>query len=157
MFARRFGSKHFFRLKLTKGVLNKNADSLMNYIRRPLILCGNVFRAFYAKDTNVFYVKTNERTDGSTIIPGETIKGVMSFLEFLEWHNPMALNAGQVCHSRIRTKRQDLTSNHFRQWLNTFPGLPSASPTHFQECSWTSQISSSLTISVSFPFEYRPP
>jgi hypothetical protein len=67
-----------------------------------------VFRAFYAKDANVFYVKTNERTDGSTILRGETIEGVMSFLEFLEWHNPMALNAEQVCHSRIRTKRLHL-------------------------------------------------
>jgi RNA-dependent RNA polymerase len=99
MFGRRFGSKHFFRLKLTKGVLNRNSDQLMNYIRRPLILCGNVFRAFYAKGTNVFYVKTNERTDCSTILRGETIEGVMSFLEFLDWHNPMALNAEQVCHS----------------------------------------------------------
>ena len=148
MFGRRFGSKHFFRLKLTKAVLNRNPDPLMNYLRRPLILCGNVFRAFYAKDTNVFYVKTNERTDGSTISHEETIDGVMSFLEFLDWHNPMALNAEQVCHSFIRTK--DLTSNPFRQWLNMYPGLLSASPTLFQDCSWSNQISNSLTILVCF-------
>lgn len=110
MFGRRFGSKHFFRLKLTKGVLNRNSDQLMNYIRRPLILCGNVFRAFYAKDKNVFYVKTNERTDCSTILRGETIEGVMSFLEFLDWHNPMALNAEQVCYSCIQTNRLDFKS-----------------------------------------------
>jgi hypothetical protein len=106
MFARRFGSKHFFRLKLTKAVQNKYSDLLMDYLRKPLILCGNVFRAFYAKDTNVCYVKTNERTDGSTLLPGETIEGVMSFLEFLDWHNSLALNEGQVCpflHSYSRT------------------------------------------------------
>ncbi|KAF8974482.1 RNA dependent RNA polymerase-domain-containing protein [Flammula alnicola] len=96
MFARRFGSKHFFRLKLTKAVLNKNVDDLMNYLRRPLILCGSVFRAFYAKDTNVFYVKTNESNDGVSIIDGKPIKGGQSFLEFLDWHNAMDLNKGQT-------------------------------------------------------------
>ncbi|KDR83661.1 hypothetical protein GALMADRAFT_150744 [Galerina marginata CBS 339.88] len=96
MYARRFGSKHFFRLKLTKAVMNKNFDLLGNYLSRPLILCGGVFRAFLAKESNVFYVRTNEKTDGASIIPGETIKGVMSFLEFLEWHNPMDFNNNQT-------------------------------------------------------------
>lgn len=97
MFARRFGSKNFFRLKLTKQVLNKNSDDLLNYLRRPLILCGSVFRAFYAKDANVFYVKTNECTDGETVPEdGPPIPGVKSFLEFLEWHNPLRYNNNQV-------------------------------------------------------------
>lgn len=97
MFARRFGSRHFFRLKLTKFVLNtKHPDALMNFLCRPLILCGSVFRAFYSKETNVFYVKTNEYTDGEKIIPNKTVEGVMSFLEFLEWHNPMGCNNQQV-------------------------------------------------------------
>lgn len=98
MFARRFGSKHFFRLKLTKAVLNKSSDDLMTYLRRPLILCGSVFRAFYAKDSNVFYVKTNESTDGVSVPEnGDLIPGVKSFLEFLEWQNPMDHNNEQVC------------------------------------------------------------
>jgi RNA-dependent RNA polymerase len=53
-FARRFGSKHFLRLKLTKPVLNKNSKQLLDYLRRPFILCGSVFRAFFAKNHNVF-------------------------------------------------------------------------------------------------------
>lgn len=97
MFARRFGSKHFFRLKLTKLVLNtKKADDLLNYLCRPLILCGGVFRAFYAKESNVFYVKTNECALGDRISQGETVAGMMSILEFLEWHNPMSFNDRQV-------------------------------------------------------------
>ncbi|KAH9482728.1 putative RNA-dependent RNA polymerase SHL2 [Psilocybe cubensis] len=97
MFARRFGSKNIFRLKLTKYVLNtKHTDALMNYLCRPLILCGSVFRAFYSKETNVFYIKTNEYTDGEKIITGKTVEGTMSLLEFLEWHNPMAYNNGQT-------------------------------------------------------------
>ena len=97
MFARRFGSKNFFRLKLTKTAVNtKKSEDLLEYLCRPLILCGGVFRAFFAKESNVFYVKTNEVAKGDTISEDETIPGQMSFLEFLEWHNSMMANSGQV-------------------------------------------------------------
>ena len=95
-FARRFGSKHFLRMKLTKLVLNKNSKHLLDYVRRPLILCGSVFRAFFAKESNVFYVKTNEGTNGETILSNVSIPGVMSFLEFINWHNPIELNSKQA-------------------------------------------------------------
>ena len=95
-FARRFGSKHFLRMKLTKGVTNKHSKELLDYIRRPLILCGSVFRAFFAKESNVFYVKTNEGTDGKSILSNVSVPGVMSFLEFINWHNPIELNSKQV-------------------------------------------------------------
>jgi RNA-dependent RNA polymerase len=95
-FARRFGSKHFLRLKLTKAVLNKNSKQLLDYLRRPFILCGSVFRAFFAKNHNVFYVKTNEGTNGGSILSNAPVPGVMSFLEFINWHNPLDLNSNQV-------------------------------------------------------------
>lgn len=95
-FARRFGSKHFLRMKLTKSVVNKHSKKLLDYIRRPLILCGSVFRAFFAKESNVFYVKTNEGTDGKSILSNVSIPNVMSFLEFINWHNPIELNSKQV-------------------------------------------------------------
>ena len=94
-FGRRFGSKHFLRLKLTKDVLNKSS-TLLDYLRRPLILCGSVFRAFFAKSHNVFYVKTNEGTNGESILSDAPVPGVMSFLEFIDWHNPFILNNKQV-------------------------------------------------------------
>jgi RNA-dependent RNA polymerase len=98
-FARRFGSKHFLRMKLTKGVINKHSKHLLDYIRRPLILCGSVFRAFFAKEGNVFYVKTNEGTDGKSILLNVSVPNVMSFLEFINWHNPIELNSKQVSES----------------------------------------------------------
>lgn len=94
-FARRFGSKNFLRLKLTKAALSKS-DKLLDYLRRPLILCGSVFRAFFAKDHNVFYVKTNEGTNGDSILSNAPVPGVMSFLDFINWHNPLHLNSKQV-------------------------------------------------------------
>ena len=95
MFARRFGSKHFFRLKLTKS-LNRNPGKLLQFLQRPLLLCGFVFRAFYAKESNIFYVKTNEVTDGTTIVAGEILPDIMPFLKFLDWHNSIELNSSQV-------------------------------------------------------------
>ena len=94
-FARRFGSKHFLRLKLTKTALN-NSAKLLDYLRRPLILCGGVFRAFFAKSHNVFYVKTNEGTNGDSILSNAPIPGIMSFLDFINWNNPIDLNSKQV-------------------------------------------------------------
>ncbi|KAF8913977.1 RNA dependent RNA polymerase-domain-containing protein [Gymnopilus junonius] len=125
MFARRFGSKNFFRLKLTKLVQNtKKPESLLGYLCRPMILCGGVFRAFYAKESNVFYVKTNEYAIGERILQGETIPGMMSFLEFLEWHNPMACNDGQTMAKYVSRFALGLS--------NSVPGLMVAqSDIHF--------------------------
>ena len=94
-FSRRFGSKSFLRLKLTKAVLN-NGEKLLEYLRRPVILCGSVFRSFFAKNHNVFYIKTNEGTNGDSILSNAPVPGVMSFLEFINWHNPLHLNSKQV-------------------------------------------------------------
>jgi len=95
-FTRRFGSKHFLRLKIPKNVLNKKNNQLERFLKRPFILSGFVFRAFFAKDNNVFLVKTNEAVDGSEISLTKTLPGTMSFLEFLRWYNPFEPNAKQV-------------------------------------------------------------
>lgn len=93
-FARRFGSKHFFRLKLSKAVSNGDGEELLRFLCRPLVLCGGVFRAFFAKENNVFFVKTNEHWDGRTLT--KTTPGILSFIEFLDWHNSMERNSSQV-------------------------------------------------------------
>ena len=146
-FARRFGSKHFLRLKLTKPVLNSNNKQLLNYLRRPLILCGSVFRAFYAKESNVFYVKTNEVTNGKSILSNGSVAG-MSFLEFINWHNPIELNSRQVSESLWII---DFCLNLLnRRWLNILLDLRLACPTLSRASWWTHQTFNSLMISVSF-------
>ena len=44
----------------------------------------------------MFYIKTNESTDGKSILSNAPVPGVMSFLEFIDWHNPIELNSEQV-------------------------------------------------------------
>jgi len=130
MFARRFGSKHFFRLKMTKS-LNRNPDKMLQFLQRPLLLCGFVFRAFYAKESNIFYVKTNEFTDGTTVVPTKVHPGIMPFMEFLDWHNPIELNSDQVQFCQFDAQE---SSNFFQKMAkfvsrfalglsNSVPGL----------------------------------
>lgn len=97
-FSRRFGSRHFLRLKIPTKLLNsKNGERLLEYLQKPIALCGHVFRAFYAKGVNVFYIKTNESFDGGTgIDPLKTIDGLFSFLDFIKWHNDLEGDVSQV-------------------------------------------------------------
>ena len=91
--ARRFGSKNFFRLKISKIAVNHKG--LFGLIMRPFIICGFVFRAFYAKENNVFFVKTNE--DVARIPePNPKIKDALSFIDFLNFHNSLEHNYKQV-------------------------------------------------------------
>ncbi|KAF9534243.1 RNA dependent RNA polymerase-domain-containing protein [Crepidotus variabilis] len=115
MFSRRFGSQHIFRLKLTKGVQGRNADDLVRYLERPLFLCGSVFRALFAKESNVFYVRTNEIFDQNGIDASKTKPGMMSFLDFLKWHNSIEHNYKQ--------KMAKFVSRYALGLSNSVPGL----------------------------------
>ncbi|KAJ3799108.1 RNA dependent RNA polymerase-domain-containing protein [Lentinula aff. detonsa] len=91
-FSRRFGSKSFMRLKISK-TLTRYADALMDFLRRPFIIAGKVFRAFLEKEKNVFFYMTNESPElGSTVDP---VSRNLSFESFLNWHNPIELNKRQ--------------------------------------------------------------
>lgn len=98
-FSRRFGSKSFLRLKIPTNLLHKSGRDLVDlYLRKPVILCQSVFRAFYAKDQTVFYFRTNEIWDPKlqVISPPLSPSSRLGFLEFIQWHNPIELNNHQV-------------------------------------------------------------
>ncbi|CAK5275618.1 unnamed protein product [Mycena citricolor] len=94
-FARRWGSSHFLTLNLSKDVLNQG-PKLVKFLSRPFVLGSRVFRAFDAKDGNVFLVRTNEIVEGKRIHPSRTLPGVLSLLGFLKWHNDLTLNPKQT-------------------------------------------------------------
>ncbi|KAF7292396.1 RNA-dependent RNA polymerase [Mycena chlorophos] len=99
-FARRFGSCRILTLGLDKKLLNANAKNggtkLLDFLRRPFILGGCVFRAFDAKDGNVFLFATNEIVEGSNVNRIRTIPGLLSLPEFLNWHNPIICDVKQT-------------------------------------------------------------
>ena len=101
-FMRRFGSRRFIRVRIQKDALYQKGASLLEYFLRPLVIGSAVFRAFFAKEQNVFFVKTNEEVQGydgniRLIAPsGPTANGDMAFMEFIKWHNDLNINKDQV-------------------------------------------------------------
>jgi hypothetical protein len=112
-FTRRFGSKSFLRIKIPSRILHSNTNGLIAYFRNPFVIWGRIFRAFYAKDDNVFLFRTNEIFDESHIRP-DHFPG-FSLLQFIEWHNPLEFNRNQVCTFHPLWL---LLMNIVRQWPN---------------------------------------
>ncbi len=94
-FARKFGSKSFLRVKVTKECLSYEKE-LVSFFRHPFILNGSVFRAFYEKDKSVFLFMTNEVVEGFGISPRRFRPDRISLVDFLDWHNPIMENTTQV-------------------------------------------------------------
>lgn len=97
-FKRRLGSPIFLHLKPSQDVQKKADVALQNLVAaaRPFVMFGSVFRPFYAKDRNIFFLKTNETYDGSKISVSPSSAN-MSLGEFIHWINPPELNTKQVC------------------------------------------------------------
>lgn len=93
-------------VKIPKKILNKPRNDLEKlFIGRALIVGGRVFRALYAKDTNVFFVEVDEtivynpatnniRVSPSTRPPNPA--GPLSFFGYIDWFNPLGVNSKQV-------------------------------------------------------------
>ncbi|KAJ8488013.1 hypothetical protein ONZ51_g3830 [Trametes cubensis] len=101
-FARRFGSRRFIRVRVHKDLL-RNAKELREYFKQPFIIGGAVFRAFYAKEQNVFLFRTNERvvTRDKGVLsvcspPTRNARKDFSLMDFLNWHNNLELNSEQT-------------------------------------------------------------
>ena len=108
-FMRRFGSERFIRVRIQKDALMQKGDKLTEYFRRPFIICGKVYRAFFAKEQNVFLFRTNEVVSGhserlSVAPPADpSTTREWSFLRFIKWHNDLQLNDDQVATHRCGT------------------------------------------------------
>ncbi|KAI0827045.1 RNA dependent RNA polymerase-domain-containing protein [Trametes gibbosa] len=107
-FTRRFGSRRFIRVRIPQDFLrNSNGDDeLMAYFKRPFVIGSGVFRAFYAKESNVFLFRTNEEIMRDTMSGGlkvvqpapgsDAARSEHSFMHLVEWHNSLELNSEQT-------------------------------------------------------------
>ena len=97
-FMRRFGSHRFIRVRIQKDALKQKGTALTEYFQHPFIVGSSVFRAFFAKEHNVFLFKTNEVVEGrGKVAPGPATNGNISLMDFIRWHNDLSLNKNQVC------------------------------------------------------------
>lgn len=96
-FSRRFGSDNFIRVKIAQSLFYSSSkkDDLLEYFYRPFRFNDRVYRAFYAKDTTVFLVRTAEEWCRREEILKPSRNG-LSFLDFLDWHNLRSENQHQV-------------------------------------------------------------
>ncbi|KAK7019017.1 dimethylaniline monooxygenase [Favolaschia claudopus] len=90
---RQFGSSSILRLKVPLKILHHN-QNLRTFVRRPFVILGNVFRAFYAKETTVFLFRTRENYSNGQIY--DPPSGGLSLFDFLDQFNPLQLNTDQA-------------------------------------------------------------
>jgi RNA-dependent RNA polymerase len=128
---RRYGSKNFLRVKVPRSILNKPRHDLVEFFSQHFLLCGVVYRAFYAKDETVFLVATNAST-GCSQIPTHAQPAPPPLEDFLDNHNPIYHNTAQVGssseYSSIPLMRLRLWPNGHRALRWDFQTLFQASP-----------------------------
>ncbi|KAL1731817.1 RNA dependent RNA polymerase-domain-containing protein [Schizophyllum commune] len=94
-FARRCGSTAFLRVKVAMDVLRSRSHEMLDLFLKPFVLWDRVFRAFFAKDDNVFLVCTNETMESPRML--RTVdNGRQSLREFVEFHNPLRVGDKQL-------------------------------------------------------------
>ncbi|KAG6336122.1 hypothetical protein ID866_2960 [Astraeus odoratus] len=93
--SRQFGSYAILRIRIPRQLMNKGQSKLVEFFYQRFLLCGVYYRAFYAKDSSVFLIATNE-CDYGVRLPRHALPRPLSFTDFLNWHNPIVFNKPQT-------------------------------------------------------------
>lgn len=91
-FSRRFGSWSFLRIKIPADIIHDKNNELILFFEKLFVIWGQVFRACYSQGKGAFLYMTNETYPANR----GPVPGRMSFEEFIQWHNPIEENSGQV-------------------------------------------------------------
>ncbi|KAL4070840.1 RNA dependent RNA polymerase-domain-containing protein [Scleroderma citrinum] len=93
-FSREFGSHSILRVRVSRQLINKAQSALVKFFSQRFLLCGIVYRVFYAKDNSVFLWATDESC-GLPQLPRHARPPPLSLMDFLNWHNPILHNQSQ--------------------------------------------------------------
>lgn len=94
-FARFFGSRRLVQISVHKDIIYKHMDALMMFLTKGLVINGRVFRAFFAKDNNVYLTETAETYERRpNPVEGDHLR--LSLLNFIDWFAPLRNNNNQV-------------------------------------------------------------
>ena len=95
-FARFLGSRRMLQVKLPKGKkFQMDLAKLKAWFENKFVLCGRVFVPFATKEETVYMMETDEDYEREpSANEGDHLR--LSLLEFVNWHNPIKLNANQV-------------------------------------------------------------
>lgn len=104
-FARYYGSRRFFQVKIPTALLQQSADGNGNeevkkFLTKKFVLCGRVFIPFHSREEGLYMVETNEDYNrNGAMWGGDAYR--MPFNEFINWHNPIEKNYEQVWEATI--------------------------------------------------------
>lgn len=126
-FTRKFGSRRFIQLKVPDLRTQAERDSLLEELLKPHLLHGRIFRAFSTHDGTIRLVETDENV-GRVARPEVGDSRRLSFLQFLDWFNPLKQNAHQVCSWRRYYRPGLLTATFSRSLANGVHDLLLAYP-----------------------------
>ncbi|KAH8834926.1 RNA dependent RNA polymerase-domain-containing protein [Flagelloscypha sp. PMI_526] len=94
---RRFGSWSLIRVKVPQPLIRSRNQKLSEYFMSPFVIFGTVYRAFCAKDENVFLIRTNEIIDSQGLArPGPLGASGLTLDSFINWANPLQYNQNQL-------------------------------------------------------------
>ncbi|KZV76675.1 hypothetical protein PENSPDRAFT_569324 [Peniophora sp. CONT] len=97
LFARRFGSDSYLRLRIAPELLgdpDKFECIARGFLLRPFVICGRTYEVRYTnRDSVAFLMATNTTTPRG--LPGCEARRFMSFHHFFQWFNPLELNSEQ--------------------------------------------------------------
>ena len=94
-FARFLGSRRILLLRIPEDLMMKDGDNIRQFLLRKFVLCGRVFVPFHSKEESLYLVETDENWERQGDFRcGDQFR--MAFDRFVEWHNPLSHNAGQV-------------------------------------------------------------
>lgn len=72
-----------------------NATKVRELLSKKFVLCGRVFVPFAIKDGKVYFVETDEDFDRAPH-DEQCDQFRLSYIQFIEWYNPLELNKDQV-------------------------------------------------------------
>jgi len=94
-FARFLGSRRILKVNLAKDLRFMKDSGVREHLSGPFVLCGRVFVPFASKGSSAYMMEVNEGEDRRP----DSAKGDftrISLWDFIQWHNPLALNENQV-------------------------------------------------------------
>jgi RNA-dependent RNA polymerase len=93
--ARFHSSRRIMQVRIPKDLVGRDREGIQEYLRAKFVICGRVFVAFHPKDRSVYLIETDEDLERqSDCSYGDHLR--MSLQQFVQLHNPLELNDGQV-------------------------------------------------------------
>jgi RNA-dependent RNA polymerase len=94
-FARFLSSRRVLQVRLSKDLRYEKSDIALDHLSSRFVLCGRVFVPFASKEGSAYMMEVNEDEDRSPDdSQGDDTR--ISLWDFIELHNPPALNQNQV-------------------------------------------------------------